>query len=45
MQDKLFSEFERIGIDAIKKGKIEELDNFLEKVVKNKETNLKKVIK
>ncbi|MBU4501310.1 MAG: hypothetical protein KKA79_01865 [Nanoarchaeota archaeon] len=45
MQDKLLSEFERIGIEAIKKGKTEELDKFLDGVVKNRDINLKRVIK
>jgi hypothetical protein len=35
MQDKLLGEFERIGIKAIKKGKIEELEKFLDKIAKS----------
>ena len=35
MQDKILAEFERVGIRAVKKGKMEELEKFLNKIVES----------
>jgi hypothetical protein len=37
MQDKLLTEFERIGIKAVKENKYSELEKFLDKIAKGEE--------